>query len=753
MNILSILRTLSLLAMVLATASNVEAALVSATDVNPDPNVFEAYLIADEADVTINGATVHAMVYKDSPPAPFVAAPPGIPAPQIRVKVGDIVIVHLANSLAGESTSIHWHGIELDNESDGTGVAQDAILPGQSFTYRFRVIRPGIFWYHPHMMPAQQDFAGMYGPLVIESAVEQTLKGGLLPADARTHTIVLSDIHFDAGGNVGRDLGGGLKTINQLIEECHLSIDGLPGGSGGSCGITPADTVLVNGEKPNAAAETPKFVVPSGQNVRLRLVNTAIGRYFRLKVLNNGTDNTLYRIGGEGGLLDHVRVEGGVVGTFNTGYDPGEIVLAPADREDVVIRPTGNPGDIIQIVGVNLSGNGFNLGSGCPAAPGNCPILYFEISGTSSDAPLSAGQAILAATAEDIENLKDDPVSDTLIDPTTLPGAPPGTNDPVIKLTNVRLPPAPAQGPSIDGISGMLETNAGNGTFDDVLHPETARYAQIGDLLELSVRNETSANHPFHLHGFSFQPVRFVNNTSGETVYTFGYDEFIDNIDVRTGTTLVYRLRLDDREKICDSSSAPPGPVLAPCSDGPSGGAIGRWVFHCHIFHHAALGMMSELVAIDGDDDGDSVPNSQDICPNDPDPGQEDTDGDTKGDVCDNCSLIANADQADGDTDGVGDVCDNCVSVANAGQENADGDVAGDACDLCAADPNKIAPGVCGCGVPDNDIDTDGIIDCVDPKVTMCHVAGKKTVTIEVAWPALKAHLAHGDSPGACPAP
>ena len=56
------------------------AGLVPATDVNPDPDVFECYLTADEQDVTIGGATVHALVYKDDPPAPFAPATPGIPA-------------------------------------------------------------------------------------------------------------------------------------------------------------------------------------------------------------------------------------------------------------------------------------------------------------------------------------------------------------------------------------------------------------------------------------------------------------------------------------------------------------------------------------------------------------------------------------------------------------------------------------------------------------------------------------------------
>ena len=89
-------------------------------------------------------------------------------------------------------------------------------------------------------------------------------------------------------------------------------------------------------------------------------------------------------------------------------------------------------------------------------------------------------------------------------------------------------------------------------------------------MLELTVRNETAAVHPYHLHGFSMQPVRMVDNANGATLYEFDYDEFLDTIDVYGGQSFVFRVRLDDRPKICDlSPDVPPnpGPVLAPCSD------------------------------------------------------------------------------------------------------------------------------------------------------------------------------------------
>ena len=48
-----------------ALAPSAKADLVQTVDVNPDPNIFECFITAIERDVTIDGSTVHALVYKD----------------------------------------------------------------------------------------------------------------------------------------------------------------------------------------------------------------------------------------------------------------------------------------------------------------------------------------------------------------------------------------------------------------------------------------------------------------------------------------------------------------------------------------------------------------------------------------------------------------------------------------------------------------------------------------------------------------
>ncbi len=85
-----------------------------------------------------------------------------VPGPTIEADVGDTLVVELTNALT-EPTSIHWHGLRVPAEMDGTQLVQQPIQPGEGFEYRFVLPDAGTFWYHPHMNETVQLEKGLYG--------------------------------------------------------------------------------------------------------------------------------------------------------------------------------------------------------------------------------------------------------------------------------------------------------------------------------------------------------------------------------------------------------------------------------------------------------------------------------------------------------------------------------------------------------------------------------------------------------------
>jgi hypothetical protein len=66
---------------------------------------------------------------------------------EFRVKVGDTVIVHFKNNLAPNGHSLARH--RTGQPGDGTPPTQNIVPPGGT-TLKFKVTRPGVYWYHLH---------------------------------------------------------------------------------------------------------------------------------------------------------------------------------------------------------------------------------------------------------------------------------------------------------------------------------------------------------------------------------------------------------------------------------------------------------------------------------------------------------------------------------------------------------------------------------------------------------------------------
>ena len=72
-------------------------------------------------------------------------------------------------------TTVHWHGLRLDNAYDGVPDETQAPIPvGGEFTYRLRFPDDGVYWYHPHVREDYGLEMGLYGNIVVDPADDGT---------------------------------------------------------------------------------------------------------------------------------------------------------------------------------------------------------------------------------------------------------------------------------------------------------------------------------------------------------------------------------------------------------------------------------------------------------------------------------------------------------------------------------------------------------------------------------------------------
>src|SRR5918997_2217837 len=106
----------------------------------------------------IGDATVRMLAYNGS-----------IPGPTLRVGEGCEVDVDIVND-GDHDTTVHWHGLRLENRYDGTHETQTLIPVGGRFTARVAFPDPGAYWYHPHVREDYGQELGLYGNVLVEPA-------------------------------------------------------------------------------------------------------------------------------------------------------------------------------------------------------------------------------------------------------------------------------------------------------------------------------------------------------------------------------------------------------------------------------------------------------------------------------------------------------------------------------------------------------------------------------------------------------
>ncbi len=217
-----------------------------------------------------------------------------VPGQEIRTPQGKPFAADLLNALP-QPTTIHWHGIRIDNAMDGVAnLTQAPVAANKTFAYRFTPPDAGTYWYHPHNRTWEQLARGLYGPFIVEEEKPPTVDQDLV--------LMFDDWRIGDDGAIDEASFGNFH---------DLSHSGRLG-----------NILTVNG------AFTHDVPVKAGQRVRLRLINAANAR-----VISVG-------FGGHSPIV--VALDGQPVDPFKP--SGGEIQLAPAQRADVML-------DCVQDVG------------------------------------------------------------------------------------------------------------------------------------------------------------------------------------------------------------------------------------------------------------------------------------------------------------------------------------------------------------------------------------------------------------------
>jgi FtsP/CotA-like multicopper oxidase with cupredoxin domain len=248
----------------------------------------------------------------------------------------------------------------------------------------------------------------------------------------------------------------------------------------------------------------PTIKARAGLRQRWRIVNAAKARFYQLAM-----DNASFTlIGVDGGLIP-------------APIDKQTILVVPGGRADVVVEPKGAPGTTATVTWIP-----YDRGYGTAYMIPSQELFYVALS---SDAPYVEPNPIPAAlrTIEPLDT------STSLARSITL------TQDP--STSDVIL-----------GINGVPASMA------------QAMPAKVGTTEVWTVKNTMQFDHPFHVHGFFFQPLDSVTGAA------LPQPQWVDTYNVPQMQTVQFAIKYDDRP--------------------------GMWMFHCHILDHADAGMMGMLL-------------------------------------------------------------------------------------------------------------------------------------------------------------
>lgn len=247
----------------------------------------------------------------NEPPTPIWGYDGLSPGPTLRVTQGEPLKVRVTNELQ-QPTVVHWHGLRLPNAMDGVPhLTQMPIEPGQSFDYSFSPRDAGTFWYHSHFLSSEQVERGLYGVLIVDERAPVEVD--------RDVVLVLDDWRLMNDGAIQPSFGN--------FHDAHMM---------GRIG----QYITLNSE------DMLDLPVKANERLRVRLVNAANARVFRLRI----AQHTARIMAADGQPCPPFVAPNGV------------LQLAPGNRVDLFLDATLAPGSQAPILVDDLRGGELEIG-------------------------------------------------------------------------------------------------------------------------------------------------------------------------------------------------------------------------------------------------------------------------------------------------------------------------------------------------------------------------------------------------------
>ncbi|WP_201551691.1 copper resistance system multicopper oxidase [Psychrobacter sp. DD43] len=508
-------------------------------------NEFDLYV--SEKMITVNGKSSMATLINDS-----------LPAPTLKMQEGDTVTIRVHNQL-NESTSIHWHGLLVPFEMDGVpGISFDGIPAGSTFTYKFKLIQSGTYWYHSHT--GFQEQTGMRGAIVIEP------KGRERYPIEEDHVILLSDWTH-------RDPHNLLKLLKQRADFDNYH---LPDFKKLLSDIAATDLEAAFDKRKtwNQVRMMPTdFTDLSGETTFTYLMNGKTTAANWTQLVKAGQPVKLRFINGSAQTIFDVRIPGlkmKVVATDGIDVSPVDIDdfrIGVAETYDVIVTPTK---DAHTIFAQNIDRSGYvattlaTKKGARPAIPAMDKIEWLTMADMMGAMGSNGYNAKHAKTEYDFK-------SDMRVDSPRM-----NLDDPGINLRNIDRKVLNYSQLRSVGDEIMAEQRKPTREIEIHLTGNMERYIwaldgvmfkdaapvniKPGERVRITLVNDTMMNHPMHLHGM-WSDLRM---PSGE-------------FQVRKHTIMV-----QPAQKISFDVT----------------GEAGRWAWHCHLLYHMEAGMFREVAVV-----------------------------------------------------------------------------------------------------------------------------------------------------------